>query len=151
MSTICKAIIVGKLGVDPTTRCTRLGRKVTTLNIKTGRSGKKWIRVVVYDEVLVEFAERRLRKGTKVYAEGHLESRKWLGANGEGENWTVEVVMNSLACQLTVLDDLPETPTRPKRRTTLPTHPRRSQSRGQPQSMATAWTPSRYRRARIPT
>jgi single-strand DNA-binding protein len=106
---VSKAILVGKLGVDPTVRRTQLGRKVTALNVKTsGEKGRKqWHRIVIYNENVADFAERYLRKGSHVYIEGSLEVRKWIGTNGEGQNWTVEIVVNGFDGRLVLLDPPP--------------------------------------------
>ena len=83
-----KVILLGNLGKDPEARSTQNGSKIVSLNIATGESwtdkqtGERkekteWHRVVIFNERLADVAERYLRKGSKVYLEGSLQTRKW--------------------------------------------------------------------------
>ena len=117
MGTVNKVTLVGPLGADPQIRRTTTGRKAAILNIETSdywqdkaiaKSRTQWHRVVIYNERLAEIAERYLCKGTRVYIEGVLETRKWLTKDGKGENWTAEVIVSGFQGRLTILDELSE-------------------------------------------
>ena len=106
-----KVTLVGNLGKDPDVRRTTQGRKAVVLNVQTsdywrpGDARTQWHRVVIYNERLAELAERCLRKGSKVYVEGALETRKWLTKDGKSETWTAEVIISGFQGRLTLLDD----------------------------------------------
>ena len=98
-----KVILVGNLGRDPEVRNLQDGTKVVSLSLATSerwrdrqsgenRERTEWHRVVVFNERLAEVAERYLRKGSKVYVEGALQTRKWTGNDGQ-ERYTTEVVL----------------------------------------------------------
>src|SRR5262249_18724841 len=94
-------------------RPTTLGRKACILNVQTSdywhaNPKTQWHRVIIFTDKLVDIAERNLRKGSKVYVEGRLETRKWRDKNGETESWTVEVVLSGFDGRLTLLDDRPQ-------------------------------------------
>ena len=109
-----KVILVGNLGRDPEIRSTQNGTKVANLSVATSenwrdknsgeRQGKtEWHRVVLFDERLVDVAERFLKKGSKVYLEGQLQTRKWTDQSG-AEKYTTEVVLQRFRGVLTMLD-----------------------------------------------
>ncbi|WP_038035665.1 single-stranded DNA-binding protein [Thermopetrobacter sp. TC1] len=109
-----KVILIGNLGADPEVRHTQDGRPVVNLRIATTESwrdrttGEKrerteWHRVVIFNEGLARVAEQYLRKGSKVYIEGQLQTRKWTDQNGI-ERYTTEVVLQGFNCALTMLD-----------------------------------------------
>ncbi|GAB4185453.1 MAG: single-stranded DNA-binding protein [Thalassobaculales bacterium] len=109
-----KVILVGNLGRDPEVRQTNDGRKIVNLNLATSDSWKdrntgerqertEWHRVVIFNENLGEIAERYLRKGSKVYVEGQLQTRKWTDQSGQ-ERYTTEVVLQRFRGELTLLD-----------------------------------------------
>ena len=109
-----KVILVGNLGRDPEVRHTQDGSKVVHLSVATSESWKdrgsgerkertEWHRVVIFNDRLGEIAERYLRKGSKVYLEGALQSRKWTGQDGQ-ERYTTEVVLGRFRGELTLLD-----------------------------------------------
>ncbi|MEM6903960.1 MAG: single-stranded DNA-binding protein [Pseudomonadota bacterium] len=109
-----KVILVGNLGRDPEVRSMSSGGKVCNLSIATSESWKdknsgerrektEWHRVVLFNDALVGVAERYLRKGSKVYIEGQLETRKWQDQNGQ-EKYTTEVVLRPYRGELTMLD-----------------------------------------------
>ncbi|MFO1129475.1 MAG: single-stranded DNA-binding protein [Rhodospirillales bacterium] len=109
-----KVILVGNLGRDPEVRNLQDGSKVVTLSVATSerwrdrqsgenRERTEWHRVVVFNERLAEVAERYLRKGSKVYVEGALQTRKWTGNDGQ-ERYTTEVVLQRFRGELTMLD-----------------------------------------------
>jgi len=109
-----KVIIVGNLGRDPEVRSFQNGGKVVNLNIATSESWRdkatgerkektEWHRVVIFSEPLGRIAEQYLRKGSKVYIEGQLETRKWQDQSG-AEKYTTEVVLRPYRGELTLLD-----------------------------------------------
>lgn len=109
-----KVIIVGNLGRDPEVRSFQNGGKVVNLNIATSetwrdkQSGERkerteWHRVSILNEPLAKIAEQYLKKGSKVYIEGQLETRKWQDQSG-AEKYTTEVVLRPYRGELTLLD-----------------------------------------------
>jgi len=109
-----KVILVGNLGQDPEVRAFQNGGRVANLSIATSDSWKdkdsgerkektQWHRVVVASEGLVGICERFLRKGSKVYIEGQLETRKYTDKNGN-DAYTTEVVLRPFNSTLTMLD-----------------------------------------------
>lgn len=109
-----KVILIGNLGADPEVRSTQDGNKVVNLRIATSESWKdrasgerkertEWHRVVIFNERLAEVAERYLKKGSKVYVEGALQTRKWTDQSGT-EKYTTEVVLGRFRGELTMLD-----------------------------------------------
>lgn len=109
-----KVILVGNLGRDPEVRNTQDGRKIVSLSVATSENWKdrgsgerrertEWHRVVIFNERLGEIAERYLRKGSKVYLEGALQTRKWQDQSGQ-EKYTTEVVLQQFRGELTLLD-----------------------------------------------
>ncbi len=111
---INKVILVGNLGADPEIRQTKDGRPIANLSIATGESWKdkntgerrektEWHRVVIFSEGLAKIAEQYLRKGSKVYIEGQLQTRKWQDQNGQ-DKYTTEVVLQGYSSNLTMLD-----------------------------------------------
>ena len=109
-----KVILVGNLGRDPEVRSTNNGGKIVNLNIATSESWRdrqsgerqertEWHRVVIFNENLAEIAEKYLRKGSKVYLEGQLQTRKWTDKDG-AEKYTTEVVLQRYRGELTMLE-----------------------------------------------
>ncbi len=109
-----KVIIVGNLGADPEIRHTQDGRPIAHLRVATSETWKdrttgerrertEWHRVVIFSEGLARIAEQYLRKGSKVYLEGQLQTRKWVGQDGV-ERYTTEVVLQGFNATLTMLD-----------------------------------------------
>lgn len=109
-----KVILVGNLGRDPETRRLASGDPVVNLRIATSESWKdkmsgerkektEWHSVVIYNENLARVAEQYLRKGSKVYIEGQLQTRKWADQSGV-EKYTTEVVLQRFRGELTLLD-----------------------------------------------
>ena len=111
---INKVILVGNLGADPRVSNTANGSKIVNLSVATTDTWKdklsgerkdrtEWHRVVIFNPQLAEVAERYLRKGSKVYLEGQLQTRKWEDNTG-AERYTTEVVLQNYAGQLVMLD-----------------------------------------------
>lgn len=109
-----KALLIGHLGRDPEMRATRDGRKIANLSIATSErwrdkaSGERkerteWHRVVIFNEGLAGVAERYLRKGSRVYLEGELQTRKWTDQSG-ADKYTTEIVLTAFRGQLELLD-----------------------------------------------
>jgi single-strand DNA-binding protein len=109
-----KVILVGNLGRDPEIRRTQDGRPIATFSVATSEtwrdknSGERkekteWHRVVIFSEGLCRIAEQYLKKGSKVYLEGQLQTRKWQDQSGQ-EKSTTEVVLQGFNSQLTMLD-----------------------------------------------
>jgi len=109
-----KVILIGNLGRDPEVRSTQDGMKIVQLSIATSESWKdkmsgerkdktEWHRVVIFNERLAEVAEKFLKKGSKVYVEGQLQTRKWTDKDGL-EKYTTEVVLSRFRGELTMLD-----------------------------------------------
>lgn len=114
VGSINKVILVGNLGADPKVANTASGTKVVNLNIATSDSWKdklsgerkertEWHRVVIFNPQLADVAEKYLRKGSKVYLEGQLQTRKWEDSNGQ-ERYTTEVVLQNFSGSLVLLD-----------------------------------------------
>src|SRR5512143_3285161 len=109
-----KVILVGNLGRDPEVRSFQNGGRVCNLSLATSESWKdrntgerrektEWHRVVVYNEALIGVCERFLRKGSKIYVEGQLETRKFTDQSGQ-ERYTTEVALRPYRSDLTMLD-----------------------------------------------
>lgn len=109
-----KVILVGNLGADPEVRRMQDGRPVVNLRVATSEtwrdrsSGERkerteWHRVVIFNEGLAKVAENYLRKGSKVYIEGQLQTRKWQDQSGQ-ERYSTEVVLQGFNSTLTMLD-----------------------------------------------
>ena len=109
-----KVIIIGNLGSDPEVRNFPNGGKVCNLSIATSENWKdrntgerrektEWHRIAIFSEPLVRVAEQYLRKGSKVYIEGQLETRKWQDQSG-ADRYSTEVVLRPYRSELTMLD-----------------------------------------------
>ena len=109
-----KVIIVGNLGRDPEVRSFQNGGKVCNLRIATSENWKdrttgerkertEWHSVAIFSEPLARIAEQYLRKGSKVYIEGQLETRKWQDQSG-ADRYSTEVVLRPYRGELTLLD-----------------------------------------------
>ena len=109
-----KVILIGNLGADPEVRTFQNGGKVCNLRIATSENWKdrntgerrektEWHSVAIFSEPLARVAEQYLRKGSKVYIEGQLETRKWQDQNGQ-DRYTTEVVLRPYTSTLTMLD-----------------------------------------------
>jgi single-strand DNA-binding protein len=109
-----KVILVGNLGKDPEVRRMTSGDPVVNLSVATSESWRdkasgerkektEWHRVVIFNKNLAEVAEKYLRKGSKVYVEGQLQTRKWTDKDG-AEKYSTEVVLQNFRGELTMLD-----------------------------------------------
>ena len=109
-----KVILVGNLGRDPEVRSFQNGGKVVNLRIATSERWRdrntgenkertEWHSVAIFNENLARIAEQYLRKGSKVYLEGQLETRKWQDQSGQ-DRYTTEVVLRQFRGELTLLD-----------------------------------------------
>ncbi len=109
-----KVIIVGNLGRDPEVRSTQAGMKIVNLAVATSEtwndkaSGERkelteWHRVVIMNERLGEVAEKYLRKGSKIYLEGKLQTRKWTDQSGQ-ERYTTEIMIGRFNGEIVLLD-----------------------------------------------
>jgi single-strand DNA-binding protein len=111
---INKVILVGNLGKDPEIRRTQDGRPIANLRVATSetwrdkttgekRERTEWHSVVIFSEGLCRVAEQYLRKGSKVYLEGQLQTRKWQTQDGQ-ERYSTEVVLQNFSSQMVLLD-----------------------------------------------
>ena len=109
-----RAILVGHLGRDPETRNTQNGDKIVNMTVATSERWKdknsgefkektEWHRVVIFNERLADIAERYLRKGSQVYLEGALATRKWQDQTG-ADKFTTEIVLQKFRGELVLLD-----------------------------------------------
>lgn len=114
MASVNKVTLVGNLGRDPEIRSTQDGQKVANLSIATSDTWKdknsgerrertEWHRIVVFNERLVEVAEKYLHKGSKLYLEGSLQTRKWTDQSG-AEKYTTEIVLQKYKGEIVLLD-----------------------------------------------
>ena len=109
-----KVILIGNLGADPEIRRTQDGRPVANLRLATSESWRdkatgerkektEWHRVVIFNENLCRVAEQYLKKGSKVFIEGQLQTRKWQDQSGQ-DRYSTEVVLQGFRGELTLLD-----------------------------------------------
>ena len=109
-----KVILIGNLGRDPEVRTFQNGGKVCNLSVATSENWKdrntgerrektEWHRVAIFNEGLVRVCEQYLRKGSKVYLEGQLETRKWQDQSGQ-DKYSTEIVLRGYGGTLTMLD-----------------------------------------------
>jgi single-strand DNA-binding protein len=109
-----KVILIGNLGRDPEIRALQDGNKVVNLNVATTETWKdkssgerqertEWHKVVIFNDRIAETAERYLKKGSRIYVEGQLQTRKWTDKDGH-DRYTTEVNIGRFNGQLTMLD-----------------------------------------------
>lgn len=109
-----KVILVGNLGRDPEIRTTQDGKEIANFSVATSESWKdrntgerkektEWHRIVVFNDALVNVIKNYVKKGSKVYVEGQLQTRKWTDQSGQ-EKYSTEVVLQGYGAQLTMLD-----------------------------------------------
>ena len=110
---INKVILVGNIGQEPQVRTMQSGQKVVSFSLATSdrwrdrqtgeqKEQTEWHRVVIFNPSLVDVAERMLQKGTKLYLEGSLRTRKWQNQQGV-DTFTTEVVLNPYSGQMVIL------------------------------------------------
>ncbi len=120
MSSVNKVILIGNLGRDPEVRNTQSGSKIVNLSLATSETWKdknsgerkertEWHRVVIFNEKLGEIAEKYLRKGSKVYLEGQLQTRKWQDQSGV-DKYSTEVVLQNFRGEIVMLGDKADRP-----------------------------------------
>ena len=111
-----KVILIGNLGDAPEIRDLNSGTRVANMSIATSenwrdkntrerKSRTEWHRVVIFNENIIEFAEQYLKKGSKVYIEGQLQTRKWQDQSGN-DRYTTEVVLKNFRGELQTLDPI---------------------------------------------
>jgi len=109
-----KVILIGNLGKDPEVRRMQDGRPVVNFSVATSETWRdkatgerkektEWHRVVIFSEGLAKIAEQYLKKGSKVYLEGSLQTKKWQDQSGQ-DKYTTEVVLQGFSSVLTMLD-----------------------------------------------
>jgi single-strand DNA-binding protein len=109
-----KVILVGNLGADPEVRRTQDGRPIVNLRVATSDTWRdkatgerkektEWHRVVIFSEGLAKVAEQYLKKGSKIYLEGALQTRKWQDKDGQ-DRYSTEIVLQGFNATLTMLD-----------------------------------------------
>jgi single-strand DNA-binding protein len=109
-----RVMLIGNLGKDPEVRSTQDGKKIVNLTLATGESwtdratGERkerteWHRIVLFNERLAEVAEKYCHKGSKIYVEGALQTRKWTDQQGQ-DRYQTEVVLSQFRGELTLLD-----------------------------------------------
>lgn len=109
-----KVILIGNLGAEPEVRRTQDGRPIVNLRLATSetwrdkssgerREKTEWHRVVIFNENIAKVAEQYLKKGSKVYLEGQLQTRKWQDKDGQ-DKYSTEVVLQGFNSVLTMLD-----------------------------------------------
>lgn len=121
-----KVILVGRLGKDPETRTSQSGAKIVSLSVATSdvwndkasgerRERTEWHKVVIFNERLAGVAERFLRKGSAVYLEGALQTRKWTDQSGV-DRYSTEIVLAAYRGDLVMLDSRQDSQNAPARR-----------------------------------
>ena len=114
MSSVNKVTLIGNLGSDPEVRTMQSGDEVVQLSLATSERWKdkttgerkeksQWHRIVVFNQAIVKVAKSYLKKGSKVYIEGQLETRKWTDQSGN-DKYTTEIVLRPYRGELTMLD-----------------------------------------------
>ncbi len=109
-----KVILIGNLGADPEVRSFPSGGRVCNLRLATSETWKdrdsgerrertEWHRVTIYSDPLIRVAEQYLHKGSKIYVEGQIETRKWQDQSGQ-DRYSTEVVLRPYRSELTMLD-----------------------------------------------
>jgi len=115
-----KVLLIGRLGNDPEIRTTQDGRSVVSFSLATSDTWRdkntnerkertEWHRVVIFNEGLSKVVEQYVKKGSRVYLEGQLQTRKWQDQSGQ-ERYTTEIVLQNYSGNLTILDSLNDGP-----------------------------------------
>ncbi len=119
MSSVNKVILIGNLGKDPEIRTTQDGKEIASFSIATSETWKdrstgerkektEWHRISVFNPNLVNVIKNYVKKGSKLYVEGQLQTRKWADKEGK-ENYTTEVVLQAFNGSITLLDKRDDT------------------------------------------
>ena len=114
VGSVNKVILLGNLGRDPDIRSMQSGSKMASFSIATSKRWKdkatqeqrdktSWHNIVVFGDGLVDIVEKYVKKGSKIYVEGELQTRKWQDTDGN-DKYTTEVVLQGYNCNLTLLD-----------------------------------------------
>ena len=117
---INKVILLGRLGADPEIRVSQDGKKIARFSLATSESWKdklsnekkektEWHKIVIFSAGLAEISEKYLKKGSLIYIEGQISSRKYTDQSGI-EKYITEIVLQGYNCQLTMLDNRGENP-----------------------------------------
>ena len=115
VGSVNKVILLGNLGRDPDIRSMQSGKKMASFSIATSKRWKdkntqeqkestSWHNIVVFNEGLVDVIEKYVKKGSKIYIEGELQTRKWQDKDGN-DRYTTEVILQGYNCNLTLLDN----------------------------------------------
>lgn len=118
MSSVNKVVLIGNVGKDPEIRATQGGKEIANLTIATSESWKdkatgerkdktEWHKVVVFSEGLVSLVKGYVQKGSKIYVEGQLQTRKWTDQSGV-EKYSTEIVLQAFNGQIVLLGNKPE-------------------------------------------
>ena len=114
VGSVNKVILLGNLGRDPDIRSMQSGSKMASFSIATSKRWKdkatqeqrdktSWHNIVVFGDGLVDIVEKYVKKGSKIYVEGELQTRKWQDSDGN-DKYTTEVILQGYNCNLTLLD-----------------------------------------------
>jgi len=114
VGSVNKVILLGNLGRDPDIRSMQSGSKMASFSIATSKRWKdkatqeqrektSWHNIVVFGDGLVDIVEKYVKKGSKIYVEGELQTRKWQDQEGN-DKYTTEVILQGYNCNLTLLD-----------------------------------------------
>ena len=114
VGSVNKTILLGNLGRDPEIRSMQSGAKMASFSIATSKRWKdrntqeqkektSWHNIVVFGDGLVDIVEKYVKKGSKIYIEGELQTRKWQDKDGN-DRYTTEVILQGYNCNLTLLD-----------------------------------------------
>lgn len=109
-----KVMLIGNVGRDPEIRSTSDGREIATFTLATSDTWKdrttgerkertEWHRIVIFNESLVNITKNYIKKGSKLYIEGSLQTRKWVDNSGQ-ERYTTEIILQNYNSALTILD-----------------------------------------------
>ena len=114
VGSVNKAILLGNLGRDPEIRSMQSGSKMASFSIATSKRWKdrntqeqkektSWHNIVVFGDGLVDIVEKYVKKGSKIYVEGEIQTRKWQDKDGN-DRYTTEIILQGYNCNLTLLD-----------------------------------------------
>jgi single-strand DNA-binding protein len=113
-SSLNKVTLIGNVGKDPEIRSTSDGREIASFSVATSESWKdkasgerrertEWHKIVVFSEALVNLVKNYVKRGTKLYLEGSLQTRKWVDNTGQ-EKYTTEIILQNYSANITLLD-----------------------------------------------